>query len=81
MTDRLPTRDELASLEPAEREAVIYSAVDQRLADLNRMKRIARRAGGRVNSAGSIIALRASIRRLVERAAEFGIVVEVRRLA
>lgn len=81
MADRLPTRSELASLEHAEREAVILSAVDQRLADLERMKLAARAAGGRTNSAGAIIALRASIRRLIDRAAEFDIRVDLRRAA
>ncbi|MGG7524114.1 hypothetical protein ACQ3G4_22435 [bacterium BS0013] len=81
MTDRMPTRDELASLEHDEREAVILSALDQRLADLERMKAGARATGGRTNRLGAMIALRASIRRLTERAAEFGIIVEVRRVA
>lgn len=81
MTDRLPTRDELASLEQDEREAVILSALDQRLADLERMKVGARAAGGRTNRPGAMIALRASIRKLLDRAAEFGITVEVRRAA
>ena len=81
MTDRMPTRDELASLEQDEREAVILSAIDQRLADLERMKAGARSAGGRTNRPEAIIALRASIRRLTDRAAEFGISVVVRRAA
>lgn len=81
MSERLPTRDELASLEHDEREAVILSALDQRLGDLSRMKAGARAAGGRTNRPGAMIALRASIRRLVARAAEFGISVEVRRAA
>lgn len=81
MADPIPTRAQLASLEHHEREAVILSAVDQRLADLARMKAGARAAGGRTNSGGAMIALRASIRKLVARAAEFGIAVEVRRAA
>lgn len=47
MPDRIPTTAELTSLEHDEREAVILSAVDQRLADLARMKASARAAGGR----------------------------------
>lgn len=82
MTDPMPTRAQLASLETDdEREAMILSALDQRLADLNRMKAGARAAGGKTNRHGAIIALRASIRTLVARAAEFGIEVEVRRAA
>jgi len=79
MFDRIPTRTELASLEQAEREELIYSAVDQRLADLMRLKLIARLNDGRTNSASAIPALRASINRLITRATEFGITVEVRR--
>ena len=81
MFDPIPTRAQLESLEHAEREAVILSAVDQRLADLERMKLAARAAGGRTNYAGAIIALRASIRRLISRAAEFDIRVDLRRAA
>lgn len=82
MADRIPTRAQLESLETRdEREAVILSAIDQRVADLVRLRRVARRAGDRMNSAGSIIALRTSIRRLVERGAEFGIRVELSRAA
>ncbi|MFC6792948.1 hypothetical protein ACFQE0_27360 [Methylobacterium komagatae] len=81
MADRLPTRAELVSLEHDEREAVIYSALDQRLADLARLKRIARATRGRANSITAIPPLRASINRLIARAAEFDIRVEVLRAA
>lgn len=81
MIERIPTRAELESLEPDERAELIYSALDQRLADLARLKAIARATHGRANSVGAIPPLRASIRRLIARAAEFDIRVEVLRAA
>lgn len=81
MADPIPTRAQLESLEHDEREAVIFSALDQRLADLARLKRIARATSGRANSIGAIPPLRASINRLIARAAEFDIRLEVLRAA
>ena len=81
MSDPMPTRAQLATLEHDEREAVILSAMDQRLADLSRLRRSAAIQNGRTNSHGTILALRASIRTLVQRAAEFGITVAVGRAA
>jgi hypothetical protein len=75
----MPTRAQLESLEHDEREAVIHSAVDQRLADLARLRRSTAIRNGRTNSNGTILALRASIRRLIARAAEFDIRVTLQR--
>jgi hypothetical protein len=60
---------------------VILRLLDQWFADLDRVTSGAREAEGRTNQPDAVVALQASIQSLVDRAAEFGISVELRPFA